>query len=90
MKLDLNFALKGLDGKEIGDSNAGKLVGNTLVAGTKGDALKYYDWGRKLYAGEALEIDRSDLDKIKTFIQESEAMTILAKAQIIEAIDLVK
>ena len=90
MKLNLNFNLKSIDGKEINDSHAGKLLGNILVSSIKGDALKYYDWGRKLYNGEDIEIDRSDLNNIKSFVESHEQITILAKAQILEVINTAK
>ena len=89
MKLNLNFKIKDLEGNEIEekDAHAGKILGNHLVSGSKGDALKYYDWGRTLYKGEGIEVDRSDLDKIKQFVEENATIPILTKAQIIEVIN---
>lgn len=82
INIDLNFPIKGLDDKEIPDSNAGKLLGNMLASNNKGDALKYYDWGRSLYKGNVIEVDRSDFDTIEKFIKESEQLSNLVKAQI--------
>lgn len=81
MKLDLNKSIIGLDGKEIPDSNIGKLMASMLVNTSKGDPLKYFHWAQKLYAGEKLELDPSDVEILKAFIRDNEQMTILAKAQ---------
>lgn len=83
MKIDLNFNLVDLDGKAIQNTNAGKLVAQTLVQGTKGDALKFWDWAVALNKGEVLDLDTSDQETFKSFIKESETITIFAKAQIL-------
>lgn len=81
MKLNLNHSLIGLDGKEIAESNLGKLVANMLATSNKGDAAKMWHWALKLHAGEELELDPSDVETLKTFIKENEQLTVLAKAQ---------
>lgn len=83
MKIDLNFNLIDLDGKAITNANAGKLVANSLVQQTKGDALKFWDWAVALNKGEMLDLDTSDQETFKNFIKDSEAITILSKAQIL-------
>lgn len=91
VKLNFNVPILGLDGqvaKEDGkEIPLGKILGNQLVAGTKGDALKYYDWATKMYKGEEITVDKSDANKIKEFIQNSETITILAKAPLIDLIN---
>lgn len=87
MKLDLNFSILDLGGKAIEGVNAGKLIADQLVGETKGDAFKFYDWGRKLFNLEAIEVDKSDLKKVRDFVENSERITILAKAQILSKID---
>lgn len=82
--LDLNKAIKDLDGKEIEGSNLGKLVAQMLVTATKGDALKYMAWALKLHNQESLDLDPSDKETLKNFIKEHEQLTILSKAQILE------
>jgi hypothetical protein len=84
MKIDLNKSLLDLDGKEIADSNIGKIVAQMLVQSTKGDALKFWDWALKLNKGEAIDLDKSDQEVFKNFIKDSEHLTILSKAQILE------
>lgn len=83
-KVDLNKAIKDLDGKEIEGSNLAKLVAQMLVSTNKGDALKYMAWAIKLHAGEALELDPTDKDVLKNFIKDHEQLTILSKAQMLE------
>lgn len=86
MKLDFNFNLLGLDEQPMNDANAGKLLAQTLVSGTKGDALKFWEWGVKLSKGEALDLDSSDQETLKNTIKENESITILAKAQFLEVL----
>lgn len=95
MKLNFNFNLKGLDGKEIGVEeknpvNAGKLIATALVQVSKGDVMKHYEWAQKLYKGQPLELDKSDSAYLKNFIETNEQFTILMKAQCIEVFDKAK
>lgn len=83
MKIDLNFNLADLDGSEVPNTNAGKLVAQTLVQQTKGDALKFWDWAVALNKGEVIDLDSSDQETFKNFVKDSEVITIFAKAQIL-------
>ena len=83
MKLNFNFNLTDLDGKELEGANAGKLLANTLIQQTKGDAVKYWEWALALNKGDILDLDSSDQETLKTFIKDSETITILAKAQVL-------
>ena len=82
-KINLNKAITDLDGKDIEGSNLGKLVAQMLVSSSKGDALKYMAWALKLHAGESLELDPSDVETLKNFINHDQ-LTILSKAQMLE------
>jgi hypothetical protein len=86
MKLDFNFDLLGLDEQPIEGANAGKLLANALAQGSKGDALKFWDWAVSLNKGEILDLDSSDQETIKNFIKDSEGFTILAKAQLLQVL----
>ncbi len=77
----MNMPILGLDGVELSDSNIGKLVAQMLVSTSKGDALKYFHWAQKLYAGETLDLDPSDSELLKNFIKDNDQLTILVKAQ---------
>jgi len=86
MKLNFNFDLLGLDEQPIEGANAGKLLANALAQGSKGDALKFWDWAVSLNKGEVLDLDTSDQETIKNFIKDSEGFTILAKAQLLQVL----
>lgn len=81
MKINMNLPIFGLDGKEIPESNIGKLIAQVLGQSSKGDAVKLWFWAQKLYAGEELELDPSDAELLKQFVKENDSITILAKAQ---------
>ena len=85
--INFNKNLLDLDGKEIEGANIGKIVAQTLVQSSKGDALKYWGWATKMNAGEELDLDKSDTETLKNFIKESETLTILTKAQALECFE---
>lgn len=87
--MDFNVSLKGLDGQEVLDEKGqpvkvGKLLASQLAFANKGDALKMFGWAQKLYAGEPLNLDKSDAQTLKTFIESSDSLTVLSKAQMLE------
>jgi len=86
MKLNFNFNLVDLDGKEIDNANAGKLLANSLVQQSKGDALKFWEWALALNKGEELDLDSSDQETLKNFIKDSENFAIIAKAQLLKVL----
>jgi hypothetical protein len=87
MKINLNKSIVDLSGKEIEESNLGQLVSQLLASSSsKENTIKMYYWAQKLYAGEELDLDPTDLSILKSFIEGNEQLTILAKAQILEAI----
>jgi hypothetical protein len=84
MNLDFNFNLVDLDGNQIDNANAGKLLANTLVQQAKGDALKYWEWALGLNKGRILDLDTSDQETLKNFIKDNENFAIIAKAQLLQ------
>ncbi len=86
MKLNFNFLIKDLDGKPIAGANCGKIIAQNLVNATKGDALKYFGWAMRLNAGDAIDLDKSDQETLRSFIEHHETLPILTKAQAIEYI----
>ncbi len=82
-KIDLNFPFLGLDGKEIPDTNAGKFLGNALAHNNKGDAVKQFGIATRLYTGEPIELDKSDIDMIIEFVKSSDGFSNLSEAQIL-------
>ena len=83
MKLNFNFNLVNLDGEELKDANAGKVLANALVQQTKGDAVKLWEIALALNKGEVVDLDSSDQELIKNFIKETELINIIAKGQLL-------
>jgi len=85
MQLNLNvpFKLLSNDGP-IPTKTVGAILAEHLVNQAKGDVLKFYGWGIKLTANEPLEIDESDRQTLKAFVEASEHMPIIVKAQILQ------
>lgn len=85
MKLDLNFQLKGLSGQEIPgeQGHAGKNLAGALASSNKGNSIKLYDWSMKLWNKEPIMVDDTDKEVIKGFLENTEFMTVLSKAQVI-------
>jgi len=86
-KVNLNFSLTDLDGIEIPNSNAGKIIANTLIQQSKGDALKFWGWALKLNQKEELELDDSDYSTLKDFVKSHEGLPILTKAQCLKSFE---
>lgn len=84
-KLNFNIPLKQLDGSDLKDGDkpltVGRILSGQFASATKGDALKFFTWAQKLYAGEELDLDPSDKDVFKEFVKSSDNLTILVKAQ---------
>jgi hypothetical protein len=74
------IAVKDIDEKEV---TLGKLLSGQLASANKGDALKLFTWAQKCFNGEKLELDPSDTATLKEFIKSNEALTVLAKAQLL-------
>lgn len=86
MRLNLDIQPLGLDNKEIPGPSLGRLVASVFSQATKGDAIKLFDWARTLYHARELELDNSDTELFKNLINESEMITNLTKAQVLQII----
>lgn len=69
------------------DITMGESLANVLVGGTKGEALKFYDWAISLAKTGKITVDEHDFKKIKLFVEESENIFIILKAQLIRKLD---
>lgn len=81
--VNLNFKFKGLDGKEL-EQNAGTLLATLLSNSNTKTPVKFYEWAVKFHKAEAFDITADDLKIFRDFINDSEQLTALAKAQILE------
>jgi hypothetical protein len=86
MKIDFNFEFKDLDGNAIAQFHAGKTVSHNLANSQSGDAVKFYGWALKLHALEVLDLDDSDVQTFKSFI-EAQQFTALVKVQLLKIFD---
>jgi hypothetical protein len=87
MKLDLNTPLLNLEGTAIEDATIGKVLATQLSSASEGDAVKYMIWATLLYKGSPIEVDKADIAKIEKFVEGHRALTNLAKAAILNAIN---
>ena len=86
--INLNIPLKNLDGEPVeGVKTLGRILANHLVAGSKGDPLKFFDWAMRLNKGETIEIDRADYERLKEFVTNCDTLNILAKGQILPLLE---
>jgi len=86
--VDLNFDLVGLDGSRV--AIAGELIAGLLMSEVKGDAVKFFDWAVTFNKKEAVQMDASDLTKLRTLVQDSEKITVLVKAPVMNYLDTLK
>jgi len=82
MELNLNKNFTDLDGKELNE-NMGKILAQELSQSNSTQALKFWHWALKLNAGEKLDLDPSDLDILKSFVENHQTLVVFAKAQIL-------
>lgn len=87
-EVNLNFDLLGLDGSKV--AKAGELIAGVLMSEVKGDAVKFFDWAVTFNKGETVQMDASDLTKLRTLVETSEKITILVKAPVIKHLDTLK
>ncbi len=91
MKVNFNVPILNLDGNALMDgpepANLGRVLGNTLVAVTQGDVLKFYGWAMKMNNKEDVDLDKSDQKILRDFVESSTTLTILTKAQILNLLD---
>lgn len=92
MKIDFKKPIIGLDGQPLTDGEGkqillGQTVGNALAAMTEGDYLKFRGWGQQMYDGKTVEMDQSDVNTFKTFLQFTKNLSALTKSQAHEVVD---
>jgi hypothetical protein len=81
-----------LEGKPMKENDQvillNKSLANNLVSGSRGDAVKFYDWALKLYKDGSLTLDRSDFEMLKKFVESLDSVSILYKAQLLDCFSL--
>lgn len=87
IKLDLNKPLLNLEQKQIDDATIGRVLATNLANSNEGDPVKWMIWATLLYKGSPIEIDKSDFEKLRRFVENHRQLTNLAKAAILEQMD---
>lgn len=89
MKLNFDFPIKGLDGKDIVENNIKVMMKNIfsdhiLHPEVKiGDVVKKYSLAQKIYAGGDIELDEADFNLLKEISKLNNIFTPLVQAQLI-------
>jgi hypothetical protein len=86
MKFNFNEPLLGLDLKPVmqegKEANLGKMLGNHINGMTgEGDSIKIRGWGIKMWSGEDIELDESDLEVLRGLIKKLPMATHLIRGQ---------
>lgn len=82
MKLNLKLTVKDIQGNEI-EENGKKVILSEVIAARMFERsenlepLKAYHWALKLYSEGELEVDQSDLNKLKDFIDKSPTFVLV-------------
>lgn len=93
MKVDLNKPLLDLEGNAVSGEGAaplGKILATLMMQSNKGNPVKMYGWAQCLFSGKEIDIDKGDKKVLEDFIRDSETVTNLAKAQILEVFYAIK
>jgi hypothetical protein len=90
MELNFNFNFVDLEGKEMQDNNAGKTLANALAYSQDGNAFKFWDWARKLFKGDKLNLDESDTQTLKSFIESNKSFVVISRAQLLHVFNKTK
>ena len=88
MKLDLTKNIKGLDGKDLIDGSAARVLASFLMESGKGNSLKLFEISMKLVDEKPIDIDKEDCKMLKKMVEEGNQMNIV-KANIIIALEKV-
>lgn len=91
MKLDFNFQVKNLDGKDLeGEgSHCGKVLADYLQRLNKGNSMKLWDWAQTVWKKQPLEIDKTDSEVLKELVENSD-LPVITRAQIADVINKAK
>lgn len=89
MKVDLNKPIKNLKGEAVKDSaTMGEILADRMAGSSNvGDSIKWLTWAIDLSNGKPIEVDKSDINKIKDFLQKPEYFNVLVAGRILEAIE---
>lgn len=86
--IDLSTTIVDLAGTEITPRESyGQAVANFVLArSSKGPAMKFMEWARKLYANEPLSLDGNDYVTFHDAVRDSEILTNFVKGPVLAAL----
>lgn len=87
MKLSLYIPIKDLKGADVPGLSLSDLVANALVSGNSGQPAKAFSVASRLIEKGEVDLDKPDLDFVKTVVQGSNAITDLVKYRFLEAVE---
>lgn len=83
IEISLNALLKEVDGKEVPNTTLAKVLSKRLAyASDSGNPVKMYDWATQLWSKGVINVDRTDYDFIKDFVEKDKELLVFAKAQV--------
>lgn len=96
--IDARFIIKNLKGEPLksdgDDLTLGMVIANILLAPHKDKKgfrpLKSYELAKKFYNDATVEIDNADLTQIIELVEETDQVTTLVVAQVLEKLDKAK
>ena len=83
-KLDFKGTVKDVEGNEFDIASSLAII---LQHSRVGDSIKFNSWAIKLVVDGRLTIDKADIGTLKSFIEETDTVINLMKANILERIE---
>jgi hypothetical protein len=89
MKLNLDHNLLNLKGEPMSEKLS-DILANMLAMSTTGPPAKMITWAVNLINDGEIEVDKSDVKFLSDFIEKSQNVVNLAKAQLLDEIEKLK
>ena len=90
MKLDLNKPVSNLNFEPIPNSNLAKILAEEIAVSNVTPTIKFFDWALSLHQKGEINVDATDRDLLRKFIEENQRFTVLVKAQLLKAVNDLK
>jgi hypothetical protein len=89
IKLDLTQKFEDLDGNKS-DEHLGFMLAEHIARSDASDAVKFLDIAKALRKNGYVEVDRSDLKKVRDFVESCKTLNVIGKGSLLVAIDACK
>ena len=84
--LDLTAQITDVNGKPFEpNQTGGQLLALVLANASAGNALKFWQWALTMNKGERIALDLADYQVLYEFVDKSQTLTVLARAQLLLA-----